>query len=99
VRGMFVQLLVHADPGAALLRIPERCIQPGNVVWRVRDGQLNRIQLRNQYPLDDAILVPIAASPLLPGDELVISPLPVAAEGMEVRIKTAATASREASRR
>ena len=92
VRGMYVQLLIHADPGTTLLRIPERCVQPGNIVWRVKDGVLNRIVLKNQYALDDSILLPISASSLVPGDELVISPLTVAAEGMPVTVKAPVTA-------
>jgi multidrug efflux pump subunit AcrA (membrane-fusion protein) len=99
VRGMYVQLLIHADPGTRLLSIPERCVQPGNVVWRVKDGMLNRIILQNQYPLDDSILIPVSASPLVPGDELVISPLTVAADGMPVMVKASTTASRETPRR
>lgn len=91
VRGMFVQLLIHADPGTTLLRIPERCIQPGNVVWRVKDGRLDRVALRNHYLLDDSVLIPMASSPLEPGDQLVISPLPVAVDGMQVDVQDAST--------
>jgi multidrug efflux pump subunit AcrA (membrane-fusion protein) len=37
VRGMFVRLRIHAQPDAALVRIPERAIRPGGKVFVVRN--------------------------------------------------------------
>jgi len=85
VRGMYVQVTVHAAPQVTLLRIPERAVQPGNVVWRVEKGALNRVQLKHLRPLDDAVLVPGSFSLLQAGDEVVVTPLAVAAEGMPVQ--------------
>ncbi len=84
MRGMYVQLAIHAQPDADLLEVPEQAIQPGNRVWRVVDGKLNMIALHNLRILDDSVLVPADSSPLRPGDAIVVSPLNVAVEGMAV---------------
>jgi multidrug efflux pump subunit AcrA (membrane-fusion protein) len=87
LRGMYVKVTIHATPPTALLVVPERSVQPGNVVWRVRDGKLNIVSLKNVRPLDDAIVVPSSSSDLRPGDQIVITPLAVAREGMAVQVK------------
>lgn len=84
LRGMYVELTIHAQPNATLLKVPERTIQPGNTVWRVRDGKLDIVPLANVRLLDDMALLPAAGSPLEPGDLIVTSPLAAVVEGMQV---------------
>ena len=92
LRGMYVTVTLHAKPPTALLVVPERSVQPGNVVWRVRDGKLNIVSLKNVRPLDDAIVVPSSNSDLRPGDQIVVTPLAVVSEGMAVQVNRPAIA-------
>jgi multidrug efflux pump subunit AcrA (membrane-fusion protein) len=85
VRGMFVGLVIHTEPTVELMRVPELAIQPGNVVWRVRNGKLERVALRIAQSIEDAVLVDAEGSGLQAGDRLVVSPLQAAFTGLEVR--------------
>jgi len=85
VRGMYVGLVIHARPQTPLLRVPQRAIQPGNFVWRVREGKLERVRLQIAQSNDDAVLVPAESAGLQSGDRLVVSPLQAAYTGLEVR--------------
>jgi multidrug efflux pump subunit AcrA (membrane-fusion protein) len=86
LRGMYVKVTVHARPPIALLVVPERSVQPGNIVWRVRDGRLNIVSLKSVRLLDDTVVVPGNDTDLRPGDEIVVTPLVVANEGMPVQV-------------
>jgi len=88
VRGMFVTVSVHAQPGTELLKIPQRAVQPGNTVWHVVNGQLAVRRIRVAASSADTVLVYAEPSGLEPGMRLVSSPLAVATEGMAVREKT-----------
>ncbi|HWL10933.1 MAG TPA: HlyD family efflux transporter periplasmic adaptor subunit [Planctomicrobium sp.] len=90
IRGMFVKLTVHAHPETHLLRLPERAVQPGNVVWCVRDGLLNIIPLRNVTIQGDKVLVPELSDGLHQGDFVVTTPLPIATHGMAVQLQNRA---------
>jgi len=88
VRGMYVQLTIHAQPDIDLLRLPSQAVQPGNVVWQVQNGKLKRIQL-SQVRLSGAdVLVPPCAAALTIGDQIVASPLANPTEGEDVKIHT-----------
>lgn len=89
---MYVKVTVHAKPSIALLVVPERSVQPGNIVWRVRDGRLNVVSLNNVRLLDDAVVVPGNDTDLRPGDQIVVTPLAVANEGMAVQVNQPAVA-------
>lgn len=95
VRGMYVRVTVHVRPKSRLLRIPQQSIQPGNIVWSVHDGKLHRNELRNPHFLDDVALVVPDATSLQAGDLVVITPLAVAAEDMEVATKPVPLAALE----
>jgi multidrug efflux pump subunit AcrA (membrane-fusion protein) len=88
VRGMFVKATIHVDPRRQLLRVPERALQPGNVVWRVRDNQLNIVPVRVALTMDDWVLLEGANLPLQPDDRVIVSPVAVAIDGMPVREET-----------
>lgn len=85
VRGMFVKATIHVDPRRQLLRVPERAVQPGSVVWRVRDGKLNVVPIRTALTMGDTVLLEGANVPLEPDDRVIVSPVAVAIEGMPVR--------------
>jgi multidrug efflux pump subunit AcrA (membrane-fusion protein) len=87
VRGMFVRVLLHAEVEKPLLRVPERAVQPGNVVWCVRDGRLAVVRLRNITLLDDVVIVPETEEGLRAGDRVISTPLTAAADGMIVQVR------------
>ncbi len=92
VRGMFVRVTVHAQPESPLLRFPERAVQPGNIVWCVRDGLLHVMPLHNITLQGDTVLVAETAEGLHRSDVVVTTPLPVATHGMQVQLQNRSTA-------
>lgn len=92
VRGMYVQVTMHVESNRQLLRLPDRVVQPGNVVWRVREGKLDVVRLRNVTLLNDQVIVPATPEGLNAGDQIVATPLATATEGMSVDIKPAKVA-------
>ncbi len=84
VRGMYVEILLHVQPLEPLLQIPEESIQPGGVVWCVRDGKLARATVTVAQSKSPDILLDPAASTLQPDDRLVVSPIPAPIIGMAV---------------
>lgn len=96
VRGMFVTVHVHAHPHAKLLRLPEKAIRPGNEVWVVRDGKLDRCQIHVARVTDEGVLIDANRSDLEVGDQVVTTPMTAtpkadglgfAEEGMPVRVQ------------
>jgi len=91
VRGMYVELTIHARPQAPLLEVPEDAIKPGNRVWRVRDGKLNVIPIHVISVMDGHAVVRVKENSLSPGDQVVTSPMSAVYEDMPVRVKAEAT--------
>jgi hypothetical protein len=85
VRGMYVTVLVHTRPRATLLSIPERAVQPGNVVWLVEEGKLRRRQIETSQLAEHHVLVDARRAGFGKGSRIVVSPLPNAYDGMAVR--------------
>lgn len=83
--GMFVKVRITARPPIPLIRIPQQAIQPGNVVWAVVDGKLQRHDARVATSARDYVVAYQQAGGLQAGKSIVISPLATAAEGMSVR--------------
>ena len=75
VRGMFVTVRIHAHPQATLLRLPERAIRPGNEVWLVRDGKLDRSRVQVARVTSEGVLIDAARSDLSAGDQVVVTPM------------------------
>lgn len=87
VRGMYVKVRVHVRPSVDMLNVPARAVQPGNTVWRVQSGKLNRVPLENIRIDDHRILLPAGATALAADDLIVVSPLSNAVEGQDVSIR------------
>lgn len=96
VRGMFVTVRVHARPHAKLLRLPEKAIRPGNEVWVVRDGKLDRCRIHVARVTDAGVLIDASRSDLEVGDQVVTTPMTATPnanglgyveEGMPVRVQ------------
>jgi multidrug efflux pump subunit AcrA (membrane-fusion protein) len=86
VSGMYVKVMLHAASSDPLLSVPEQAVRPGNAVWAVRDGKLARFELPAARVTRGAVLVAPQVTKLKPGDLVVVSPLPVAEEGLAVRV-------------
>lgn len=84
-RGMFVQAEFHVRPRSPLLRVPERAVRPGGIVWRVQDGRLERLAVNVARVVDGIALIPAVGSPLIDGDRIVVSPLSTETSGQTVR--------------
>ncbi|MFV0443028.1 MAG: efflux RND transporter periplasmic adaptor subunit [Planctomycetaceae bacterium] len=89
VRGMYVQVSIHAEVDHSLLTIPDAAVHPGPVVWRVREGELQILPVTVAQADRESALVDGTASGLLAGDLLVVSPLTSPVEGMPVREEAA----------
>lgn len=87
VRGMFVKAVVHVQPRTRLLKVPERSIQPGGVIWCVRENRLKILPVRTAVPLEseDAVLIEADDMLVQAGDRVVTSPIAVPVEDMIVR--------------
>jgi multidrug efflux pump subunit AcrA (membrane-fusion protein) len=84
-RGMFVSVEIKSKPRVRLIRIPERAVRPGNVVWRVRHGKLERLEVEIAQVVDGHALVPDFGETLAEGDHVVVSPLATETSGQRVR--------------
>lgn len=87
LRGMFVQIEFHLQPHTPLLRVPERAVRPGSVVWRVRDGKLERIAVHVARVVNGMALIPAPGASLSDQDRIVVSPLTTETAGQSVREK------------
>lgn len=104
LRGMYVEIRIDVTPKTPLLEIPEQGLQPGNLVWCVRDSKVmilpvNFISLRTTSDAGgsenrQALIyvddtAPGGSASLKAGDEIVISTLDYVRTGMEVEVEGA----------
>lgn len=85
-RGMFVAVELRTMPREELIEVPEKAIRPGNVLWKVAEGKLRRLEVRVARVFDGTALVHATGSGLSDGDAIVVSPLSTETSGMEVRM-------------
>jgi len=76
VRGMYVTVKIHVDPGSVVLRIPERAVQPGGMVGRIRDGKLKMVPVELTEVIPEGALVIAPPDVLREGDAVAVSPTP-----------------------
>jgi len=86
LRGMYVTLEFHVTPRVALLRVPEAAVRPGDVLWLVRDGKLERHVVSVARVVNGYALIPATGSGLQAGDQVVTSPLATELSGQPVRL-------------
>lgn len=89
LRGMYVGVQLETRPPQPLLRVPERAIRPGNVVWRVVGDHLEVERVKVARLIGDMALLEPTAEGLQLDDRIIISPLASAIEGMAVREQAA----------
>lgn len=87
VRGMFVSVAFHAAPSSPILRLPAEAVHLNNEVWTLDGDKLRIHQVQVAKMLEDWVLVRADETDIKIGDELVISPLATAIDGMSVRKK------------
>jgi multidrug efflux pump subunit AcrA (membrane-fusion protein) len=89
VPGMFVEVVLEVKPQVPLLGIPEKALQPGQQVFTVKNGRLCvHRNLQVARVLDGIVWIrPGTETMLAVGDDLVVSQLPLATDGMEVRVE------------
>ena len=85
VRNMFVTVSIQLDPMAAFARIPTEALKPGNRIWRVKGDRLKIEDVRIARMFDDMVLLELDDAYSI-GDQVVTTPLPAPATGLQVRI-------------
>ena len=101
VRGMFVKCQINVQVSAdntdrRFLAFPAVALRPGNFVWTVTDNKLTKVpveiidrtEIRTGDQLQKVIVIRATESSLQHGQKVVVSPIPQAAEGLKVQIKT-----------
>lgn len=82
--GMFVKVQIFVAPPMPLVRVPQKAIQPGDIVWCVRDGALVSQDVRRAVVEGDDVIAYEEADGLVAGDQIVVSPLASPFDGMAV---------------
>lgn len=85
LRGSFVSVQLPVGSGMQLVAIPAEAYQPDRTVWIYDDGKL-KVQPIDVAYSDESSVIAIASELLQPGARVVTTPLPVAEEGMELRL-------------
>lgn len=97
LRGLWVQVELQLRPGVELLCLPERAVRPGGLVWKVAATDagpvLKTLEVRVVRRENGVAYVAAGEGGLAAGDELVVSPLSLASDGMRLD----PTAAREPS--
>ena len=86
MRGMFVQVTIHAQPSLRLVTLPEKAVHPGNFVYLMRDGELHEIlRVSRARTYRGRVVIDATSSTLVPGDRVVVTPLSRPETGMKLR--------------
>ena len=87
--GLFVNVELNAAQKVAGISVPRGAIRNGNRVYIVTNNTLSFRPVNTLYTSDEIAVVSVGdGTDLLPGDQVVISPVPGAYDGMAVEIKT-----------
>ena len=85
LRGMFVTVRIPISNNVDLIEIPKEALRPGYRVWTVKNGSLNVKQVRVASFTDSSVVLIDDDTKLTKGDQVIVSPLPLVVDGMEVR--------------
>jgi len=80
-----VSVAIQIQPQQLLLSIPESAIRPGNVIWILREGKLAVTPIKVAQVIGNQAIIEPGTSGLEAGQQVIVSPLAVAVEGMEVQ--------------
>lgn len=84
--GMFVRIEIDSAPPIPLVRVPQSAVQPGEVVWTVKDRKLVRKPIVIATSNKDYVIAYQQPDGLQAGDEIVVSPLATPVEGADVSL-------------
>jgi hypothetical protein len=71
-----------------LVEVPVSALRPGNRVWKSENNQLVVQDVRVAQVLDDRVLLFPDETRLAVGDRIIISPLALAVDGMDIEEET-----------
>lgn len=86
-RGMFVHVELRTLPSEELIAVPEKAIRPGEVIWMVQNGKLQRLNVRVARVFGGIALLHAAGSGIRNGDAIVVSPISTETSGMPVEVR------------
>lgn len=84
--GMYVQVDVHVNPRSPLVAVPVPAVYPGNRLWVVEDGKLQRREVSVAVSSGDDALVYAGEGKIQPGEQVVVSPLSAPFDGAKVEV-------------
>lgn len=84
INGMYVTVRIPVESPVPLIRVPVEAIRPGAQIWCVRNEKLYVIPVQIVRAEQQFVLVRQQSPSLLPGDQVIISPLASITEGMPV---------------
>ncbi len=91
--GMFVSVKIAVDPQEPLVSVPANAVRSGGVCWLMRDGKLKIQPVKLARRTKDKVLLHVESEGIQPGDQIIVSPLAVAEDGMAVQAQTAVQAA------
>lgn len=89
VAGMFVEVSINVTPRTELLAIPRAALQPDGQVWMIDNGKLVVHRVRPARVTESVVLLRADQTLIEAGSRVVVSTLPIAFDGMEVRERPA----------
>ena len=85
IAGMFVEVVINVTPRTKLLAIPRDALQPDGQVWVIDDGKLIVHRVRPARVTESVVLLRSDRTDIESGSRVVVSTLPIAFDGMDVR--------------
>lgn len=85
--GMFVTVSIMIQPSERLLEVPATAVRSGGVIWLVREGKLKIQPVKIARRMKEIVLLHALESELYDSDQVIVSPLAVAENGMLVAEK------------
>ncbi len=85
LRGMFVTAKIEVPTVQQLVEVPVSALRPGNRIWLMRDDRLVVQDVRVAQVLEDRVLLFPDEQQLAVGNRVVVSPLALAVNGMEIQ--------------
>jgi len=85
--GLYVDVELDAAETVAGVSVPRTALRSGNTVYVIEDNELKFKQVTTLFTSPDIAVLNVQDGSVLPGDLVVISPVPSAYSGMNVEIK------------
>ena len=87
LRGSYVAVEIAVGSGMDLVSVPAAAFQPNKTVWVFKDEVLHIQEVKAAYADNEKVVLMTDSTNLAKGDLVVTSPLPVAEEGMLIRLQ------------